>query len=155
MESIAALIASHPELDAEALEASYWAMQEDEDRPREYTDGERAAHDIVLAHLQHVGLRDWDGTAGELSDRSRSDLIAKTGIIEVVDETHAQPMVLLPLEVFENLLADFVLLSNMQARVAGDGNAQDFWLRRVQSRLAEDAARAAWLAAHPEERGSS
>ncbi len=149
MNEIERLIAQHPELDAHELESAYAAMDEDEDfQPRPYERDERHAHDIALAHLQHIGTEDWDGREGEQSDRSRKMLIEKAGVVTAQTDEGDQPAVLLPIGVFHNLMADLNQLAHMKASADGVGNAQDFWLQVVQRRLAQDAARRAWLADH-------
>jgi hypothetical protein len=143
------LTAKHPELDADALADAYTAMEDDLELVRPYGDAERRAHQLVLAYLQHLGTPDWDGTPGELSDRSREQLAAQAGIATLIsDDDDAALVALLPLDVLKELLTDHILLLNREGnRREQRGNASDVLLEHVQQRLSADAARTAWLEA--------
>jgi hypothetical protein len=137
---LTALIAAHPELDPDHLTDAWSVMDSIEaDRPRPYGKAEQDAHQLLITYLRHMGEADRDGRSdGELSDRSREELTRRLGLGAAnIDET--QPVCVLPVEVVQELFADFIGLVN-----ANYGAAQEWLRERVRRRTAQDVARKAW-----------
>ena len=151
-----ALIAAHPEFSPEGLTDALHSMDDCLDvgnTPRPYGEGERGAHELVIAYLRHFGTPDWDGTPGEQSDRSRDMLIEKIGglvDVELPDE-ETERWAWLRFDVLGNLLADHVLMLNVLLHGSGH-TAQDFLLSKMADRLIDDIVWARWLAASAEPR---
>jgi len=155
--AIHALIEANPDLDPEHLSAAYrsGAEGEPDEWPSPYHAYERRADEIVQAYLQHHGVEglgdaDLDHLPGEGSDRSMNVLIEKTGMntVEIQDET--APAVVLPWPVLHEILSDYVFLAHVWSSQHGE-TAQDFFVRKMNERLADNAAAWAWAEAHPDD----
>jgi len=142
-EDLRLLAERNPDLPGDALADAYAELDGlgAEDFPRPYTEAEQQAHAIVTAYLRHVGAEWWDGTDGELTPESRADLMAKLHVSSLVtlavesDDDASEPVVMVPISVFHELMADFLMMfGSINDRQGGERGSLmgDAWLDYVQ-----------------------
>ncbi|WP_158895582.1 hypothetical protein [Amycolatopsis anabasis] len=143
-EQLAALVDRNPHLDAGELEAYFWALREndpEQEKPRPYRAEEKAAHDLLMAYLTHVGARAWgEQDLPEQSEVTRERFIQAARLATAIGSEGPEPVAMLPLGVLEELLTEYATLLAAVSKNRPLERLQSV----VRDRLALDAALRAW-----------